>query len=706
MKRLRSQCLPILIAVCCAPICRGAENGPRTIRESFAIEQDPTSRKRIADIQEYIRQKRWEQAAELLVRLSTERGKSLVPMNPGWYVNVSRRCNLLAASMPAEGLRAYRAKVDRRAKSWLDDGRKTRNAELLRRIVREAFCSSSGDDALLTLGQWAWDAGDLPAARRYWGRLLPPKSQGFSKIPGMPGGLFYPDTDLDAAGIQARVILCDVMLHDFRRADASLKEFRKRFPKSTGRIAGRSGVLAGLLDAIRKAEAQWPVADTSDRHLTFAGNFARNGRANERADVGAPRWTRKLLWLPIPTVEFPKPGHAARHPACFATVFAGRVYVCDADRVYGYSLKDGSPAFPVNGANAKQSIESRSILYSVAAEGDSPPPTELSIGVPYFTTTIHDGRLYARLGSPVAGRAKAEQRAVRSRLVCLDLRRREGDLLWSVQSRSLGEGWEFEGAPVVDGGRLYIALRRRNPETEIHVVCFNANDGRKIWTTAVGTAIGGADGENVISGLLLTLAEGRLFLSTNLGAVAAVDARDGLLQWAVTYPAAVPEDRGDLSDPRRRGLAPCLFHRGRVFAAPADTDRLLAIDADSGCPLWQRRIRGGIRFLIGAVDGTLVASGNQLWGLDAATGKVRWTIGSQDPAGFGFGRGTLADDDVYWPLRKEIFVVRAQSGRIVRRISLRGRRGGSGGNLVIAGGSLIVAEPDRVVVYGTQPARR
>ena len=693
--------LGVLAVVAAHSAAAGAFDDRAAVRESFAIEQDPAARKLIADIREYVRQKRWEQAAELLIRLSSERGKSLVAMNPGWYVSVARRCNLLAASLPPEGLRAYRAKVDPRAKSWLDDGRKTRNPELLRRIVREAFCSSSGDEALLTLGQWAWDEGNLPAARRYWSRLLRPNVGG--NVEPSDGELFYPDSDLDAAGIRARIILCDVMLRDFARADASLKEFRKQYPKSTGRIAGRSGVLADLLDAIRKSESAWPHADLGDRHLTFAGNYARNGAPHPR-DFRKPlrcerRWSRKLAWRRIRTVEFPKPGRAARHPACFPVVFGGRVYVCDADRVTGYALKDGTPAFPIGDVEPKRSVESRAVLYSVAAEGDSPPPTERSIGVPFFTATIRDGRLYARLGSPVTGRAKDEQRAVRSRLVCLDLQAREGDLLWKLDSSTLGEGWEFEGAPVVEGGRLYVALRRRNPETEIHVGCFDAGSGRKIWSTAVGTAIGGGDGENVVSRLLLTLAEGRLFLSTNLGAVAALDARDGLLRWAVTYPAVVPDDRGDLSDPRRRGLAPCLFHRGRVFAAPTDSNRLLAIDADSGAPLWHHTVRGGVRFLIGAVEGTVVVAGDSLWGFDAATGKARWTVGSQDPAGFGFGRGTLADGDVYWPLRKEILVVRAQSGRIVRRISLRGRRGGSGGNLVIAGRSLIIAEPDRMVVY-------
>jgi outer membrane protein assembly factor BamB len=692
LKPITLFCLALVVVAVGGSICRG-DDGPATIRESFAIEQDAAAQKRVADIQEYVKQKRWEQATELLVRLSTERGKSLVPMDAGWYVSVTRRCNLLAASLPAEGLKAYRAKVDPRAKSWLDDGRKTRNRELLERIVREAFCSSSGDDALLTLGQWAWDDGDLVAARQHWSRLIRPVD---GQRNADDGELRYPDSDLDPAGIRARVILCDIMRRDFRRADAAQAEFRKRYPKATGRIAGQSGVLADLLDAVRKAEQSWPAASASNRHLTFAGNFARNRRADKSSDVASPRWARKLSWRRIPTVEFPRPGRDARHPACFSTVSAGRVYVSDADRIMGYSLKDGSPAFPIGAVAPKQPIESRAVLYSVAAVGISPPPTEPSLGVPFFTTTIHDGRLYARLGSPVTGRAKDEQRAVRSRLVCLDLQRREGDLLWKLESSTLGEGWEFEGAPVVNRNRLYVALRRRNPETEIHVGCFDANSGKKIWSTAVGTAIGGANDENVVSRLLLTLADGRLFLSTNLGAVVAVDARDGLLQWAVTYPVVVPEDRGELSDPGRRGLTPCLFHHGRVFAAPSDSDQLLAIDADSGAPLWHRKVRGGIRNLIGAVNGTLVASGDQLWGLEPATGKVRWTHGVQDPAGFGFGRGALAGGEVFWPLRKEIVVVDVLSGRITRRISLRG------GNLAIVDGSLIVAEPDRLVVYTTR----
>ncbi|MFQ5735147.1 MAG: hypothetical protein ACE5KM_24705, partial [Planctomycetaceae bacterium] len=151
-KRTRSLKLALAALPAAALVTPGlAGQTPRSPGESFSLEQDATAARRLADVEEYIRKKRWEQAADLLARLPAERGRSLVVVRRGWFMNVARCCHLLASSLPAKGLQAYRQKVDVRAKTWLRDGLRTRNAGLLRRVVREAFCSSSGDAALMTL---------------------------------------------------------------------------------------------------------------------------------------------------------------------------------------------------------------------------------------------------------------------------------------------------------------------------------------------------------------------------------------------------------------------------------------------------------------------------------------------------------------------------------------------------------------------------
>lgn len=711
---LRFSIIPLLV-LCALRGTLRAEQKPVRFRETFTLNADDAVVRRLEDVQEYVRDKRWEQAAELLLKIPQENGDSLIAVRPGWYVNVTRYCNLLAAALPKEGLEAYRSKIDRRALAWLREGKRLDDERPLRRLLRQAFCSSSGDDALLELGRRAWQRGDVAAARRCWRMLLPAEGGDAESA-----SLRYPDTNFEPAMIRARLLLCDVVSGRLDRAAALLQAFQKKHARAEGRIAGKTGNLAAILAGELKTAQSWPKPKQTAEVSTFAGRPSRDGVAGVPIDIGVRRWRRRLLWRP-PDVDG-KTGAGNRkgfYPACHPVVWNDKVFLADAASVYGYNLTDGSAAFGVNLADDERSPEQGARLYSIAANGTLPRPDERLSGIAHFTLTVHDGRLYARLGSPVTGRLKSETKAVRSSLVCLDLARAEGKLVWKIDSQTIGIGWEFEGAPLVRDGRLYVAFRRRLGETQIHVACFDAESAKLQWTTRVGTAVAvGEDEKNHVGGLLLTLAGDRLFLSTDLGAIASLDARDGGVEWAVTYETLPAERRNELDDPRKRGLTPCLFHEGTLYAAPADAcGSVMALDAETGELHWKRPLRGGVRHLLGVVregrlrkqagtdDRRLIVAGDRLWGLDPADGSVRWTVGFENPAGFGFGRGTIAGDRVYWPLRKEVVVVDAFTGTLRGRVALYQMQRGYGGNLLIAGKRLIVAEPRRLVVYGTQPGR-
>ena len=72
-----------------------------------------------------------------------------------------------------------------------------------------------------------------------------------------------------------------------------------------------------------------------------------------------------------------------------------------------------------------------------------------------------------------------------------------------------------------------------------------------------------------------------------------------------------------------------------------------------------------------------------------------------DPDADGYGRGLLVEDKVYWPKRGSIEVRDQRTGRLVDLIDLS-TRGSTGGNLLIAGDRLVIAEPDRLIVFGEE----
>ena len=168
---------------------------------------------------------------------------------------------------------------------------------------------------------------------------------------------------------------------------------------------------------------------------------------------------------------------------------------------------------------------------------------------------------------------------------------------------------------------------------------------------------------------LLTLEQGVLFANTNLGAVAAVSARDGHVQWISTYPRAKRSSSSG-QDKRAahfyRDLNPCVYHRGTLAVAPSDSEYILAFDATTGQMLWESHLAADAVHLLGVGGGNLIASGDHLWWIDVEGGKVMAKWPEQSPSGY--GRGILAGDKIYWPLAiRCMFSTRQSAGRGRRR---------------------------------------
>src|ERR1043165_5260076 len=108
----------------------------------------------------------WEQLPEEYYRLMLESGDTLVTVpdvpdvGVGWSSSQVRRlCHERLALLPRSCLESYRQRVDVEAKALLEQGRRTRSAEPLRRLVNDLFCSRVADQALDLLGDLAFEQG-------------------------------------------------------------------------------------------------------------------------------------------------------------------------------------------------------------------------------------------------------------------------------------------------------------------------------------------------------------------------------------------------------------------------------------------------------------------------------------------------------------------------------------------------------------------
>ncbi len=645
--------------------------------------------------------RQWDEAVETLRRVLENSQEKLVGVTERRYVSLRDYCHLQLANLPAEALKLYRSRVDPVARQWYEEGIQKRDRRLLANVVEQAFASSWGDDALLALGEMALEEADYTAARWCWERIVParPPADAPRTWPG------FPDTDLDLAAVRARLVFVSILEGSPERARDELTQFARLHPDAQGRLGGREVNYAEALGGLLAESAVWPRPKTSPDWPTFAGCTKRNKIASEMIDVGTVVWRMPLRAVLTPD-EFParrgievKKATLSYHPA----YAEGLVLVNDSLEIKAIDVQTGKPPWGKAG----------SPIYRDRFEGVPGVSLQPSagLGTPQFTMTVFDGKLYARMGSPVTNWPQAEAGLLpagairRGYLVCLDLAA-EGRLMWKITPEP---GWAFEGSPVVDGASVYVGMRCGGLP-EAHVGCFDAQTGRRRWRVFVCGA------ETPARGMfpqhthnLLTLQRQTLYYNTNLGAVAAISARDGRIRWVSLYPRARDGNLQKLAPHWQRDLNPCLYDHGTVLVAPADSPRILALDAATGQILWQTQPPHAVRdviHLLGTTTEHLIAGGQKLYwiglnGEDRGRVKHVWPDGPEKP---GYGRGVLAGDSVLWPTREKIYVFDQKTARPKKVIDLV-PRGASGGNLLAADEHLLIATAGELIALGRQGGR-
>jgi outer membrane protein assembly factor BamB len=663
------------------------------------------------------------------------------------YQTVGRRCQLWIAGLSHRlpvALDIYRSQVDPLAQLWFNKAQASRDKLLLERIVQTLPNSGIGDKAMLLLGDMRLEEGNSAGARAAWQQIhaflrspsgplatgpsgvslwhalgrVDPQSDQISLALLAPGeaettAYSYPDSDIPLAEVLSRLVLASLLDGDFVRGRWELQLLHQLFPQAEGTIAGESGLLVDLLAGFLASSRQWQ-SDADSSWTTYAGTPIRQSRCSSPLDLRSePAWTRSLspqsaqgdlLARGRYRIAESVDGLLSSHPVAWG----GQLFLHDGKQLMAYNVEDGQPAWGTPDG----------VIYTVPGTGlDSRPKAAEVVGVARSTITIVNDRLFARMGSGVTGLARGEDllTVAPSLVVGLDLGS-EGKLLDGFPLRPADSRWAFEGTPVSDGESLYLLLRYSDQvRSQFHVACYSIESGRQLWQRQVCAADMPARGRwPEQSHHLLTLHRGTLFCSPGAGLVAALSSQNGQLAWITTYPRTPLE----IGNPRNTGrhvfrdLAPCCVDGSTLLCAPPDCAHLFALDLTSGRLIWQSA--GGIaedaKYLLGVVDGQLVASGDRLYWLDVYNGELREQfprLGSQgvdqprpDPAGW--GRGLIAAGRIYWPLPDTIMVFENgpdNAGWQRKQVIDLAARSASGGNLVLSGNRLFIVTADRVHAF-------
>ncbi len=178
-----------------------------------------------------------------------------------------------------------------------------------------------------------------------------------------------------------------------------------------------------------------------------------------------------------------------------------------------------------------------------------------------------------------------------------------GAVLWDHMPPPLwdGESGPFEvrmsagAAPVVVGSRVIVGAHRMRGRVDFHVACYDLHDGRLLWSTPLVSGqvelnmFGRAQREYTAAPVAV---DGeRVFVSTQLGAVAALDLFSGDILWEALYEQTpIPRAEHFRTEMRRLyfGTAAPAVASGAVLVAPSDGRDLLAFDSATGARLWRR----------------------------------------------------------------------------------------------------------------------
>ena len=185
-------------------------------------------------------------------------------------------------------------------------------------------------------------------------------------------------------------------------------------------------------------------------------------------------------------------------------------------------------------------------------------------------------------------------------------------------------------------------------------------------------------------GLPPAVANGCVYICTNCGAVAALDGLSGAVRWIRVYDRVKVSQNnrfgGEMAGPSDFwGPNPPIVYKNLLIVTPQDSDMLYAYytedgKTDKGKPYepGQRKYHierakkdntddGGLKHVLGLIDGNLVITGTKVHFFDAMNGKISGPgepIATDSPI---WGRGAVTEDTVFVPTEKSLVVIDAKT---------------------------------------------
>jgi outer membrane protein assembly factor BamB len=675
--------IAVLACTCAHPALAG--DGPAVEKNKLTIINEENLAPEIAKIKAHIDKGEWAKAVKAVCETRSKHSGKVFRVDADRCRGIDGYLTEVLESLPLEALPEYRKAFDFQAEKLFLKAYVLHDASLYREVADEYFLSSFADKALFAAAEEAAVRGDFRYAAAALERIL----------------FKYPDTNIDRGTLLTALACAYCRTGRRLRAEVLLRGAPAGTVLVAGRVVNYRRRILRFVSAARNRKGT-PEAESDGDWPTLAGSPSRDRLPNIDPALGV-----LVNRIPVPDFsikEHPPTGFYGRRNAFrristrkafpFFPAFDGRlIYLATGNELITISPETGTIEKIFTIADARLQERNKEIVYA---------------------PTVADGMVYTSfLHNPWGGKKHRHIdvtiKIPRRKLVAFDPA--TSGITFdpaSLEKKSIDfDRLIFASAPAVQDGRLYAGVNSLRGFVDNYALAFDTRSGKVLWKRPVCsniieiTMFGYHAREPVPP--MVTEAGGTLYVLTNLGALAAVDAKTGHVRWTVEYEQITVEPPVQYT-PRMRKYqwqpTPAVVTGGVVVAAPADSPNFYAWSVKDGSLKWSVRAQDlgeDMYHFLGVSGNCAIVAGGNLAAIDVATGKVRWKtpsiIDMRDS-----GRGLLTVRSAYHPTPTHLLKFDLDTGKLTARWKWPDPE--DAGNVFILGGRLVTTSENGISIFG------
>ncbi len=649
--------------------------------------------------EEGIERRDWKLAIDSLQRVIDDRTGTLVPREDGanegglLFESARRWALRRLATMPAEGMLAYRVLYDGKAKGLFERARVASDAAAMQAVADRFLLTRYGDDAADWAASRAIDEGRFGEAVSRLNDIL----------------TYVPDNDIPPDRIFAKLYAAYMFMGFPQDATHALESYRQRIIQLAN-AEDHSSKFVKALGENWAEQAQRRVAEAEEAGESLP---RRMGPQLNPSLTGPVPWGYELtgtsadLWrrivdihpgdpAPIPRMELVGNGQQlfVRTPGgCVALdmedltlvwqaagVLVPRVSQVEGPRRGLTPATASRPSGPYIEDSANQIALAQGLVFTIERQGTSEflDRDEVQAG----------GVLFVRPGPRTLRMVSG------TRLTAYDSQ--TGDIRWQRGRTDDGNdvlaSVRFLSPPIAVHDQLWVPYLQ---ESDLHVAALRPADGALLKHALIGSVREPAQdrGQQVPQRepvTPLTLEDGIVYVPTGVGAVSAIDVAGMQVRWTFVYDAQ-SGGRRRADTPARWIASPPIVESGVVVLVATDYEKVLGIDAATGAHRWTASVEG-CSYPIAAHRGTVWLGGQRIVSLSLADGRELWSSKLSDTP---TGKAALCGDQIHVPVSTGLITLDAQTGNHLAAQELPTSQAPLG-NIACVGSSLYSLEPSSV----------